>query len=316
MSTIGLYDIDLWHAAKSNPNLELMKTYNYLYNQGHKVIMIKPTDNLGRFNQIIYFKDSLKLKIPKDIDIIGDKKSFYGYGFYGYMPPLNKDVFNVPPVYEPYDAFTTKLSINNYNKLKRNSLIRFETKDFTDLKSDCKMIYFADHNPLYIDGIYDFMYEYKNKDFYFFFFFLAKDEKTAEKFLRYSNLIKNYIIMTGNYTEDFFYENCNDNIIFDFNKKEYEDLNNHYLKIIKIILWYKKNNIYKKVNMKFYNKFDKYIYDWFNIKNNLSFFEFYKNNNIVLKELSNTNSEIRSLLKTNPEKITKENLKLRINLIY
>lgn len=179
MSCIGLYDIDLWHGNKKVPNLELMKTYNYLYEKGDKVIMMKPTDNTGRFNQIIYFKNSLKLKIPKSLEITGEKKSFYGYGFYGYVPPLNEEVWKTPPSYDPYDAYASKLSSNNYNMLKRNSLIRFETKDFSDYKPDCSIIYFADNNPLNIEGLNDFLQEHKNKNFCFLNTLNAKNEDVA-----------------------------------------------------------------------------------------------------------------------------------------
>ena len=40
MSTIGLYDLDLWHATRAAPCLELMKTYNYFNSKGHKVILM------------------------------------------------------------------------------------------------------------------------------------------------------------------------------------------------------------------------------------------------------------------------------------
>ena len=69
MSCIGLYDIDMWHKGKSHPNLELMKTFNYLQQENHRVIMMKPTDEVGRFNQIIYFKDNINVDIPRTINV-------------------------------------------------------------------------------------------------------------------------------------------------------------------------------------------------------------------------------------------------------
>lgn len=38
---VGLYDIDLLHAASAWPNLELMKVYNYFNQQGDSVILMK-----------------------------------------------------------------------------------------------------------------------------------------------------------------------------------------------------------------------------------------------------------------------------------
>lgn len=57
MATLGLYDIDLWHRGKSAPNLELMKLYNYHKKKGDIVLMMRPGEDEGRFNRIIYFKD-------------------------------------------------------------------------------------------------------------------------------------------------------------------------------------------------------------------------------------------------------------------
>jgi len=61
MAVIGLYDIDMWHRGRSGPNLELMKTYNYYNNKGHKVIMMRPEEDEGRYNKIIYFKENPRI---------------------------------------------------------------------------------------------------------------------------------------------------------------------------------------------------------------------------------------------------------------
>lgn len=63
--TLGLYDIDLWHGRKSVINLELMKIYNYYKQKGHIVIMMRPDEDEGRFNKIIYFKDNPNTQIPR-----------------------------------------------------------------------------------------------------------------------------------------------------------------------------------------------------------------------------------------------------------
>ena len=74
MACIGLYDIELWHRGKVMPNLELMKIYNYHYNKGDKVVMMRPNENEGRFNQIIYFKDNPNTQIPKTLHLSGPLK--------------------------------------------------------------------------------------------------------------------------------------------------------------------------------------------------------------------------------------------------
>ena len=67
MASIYLYDIDLLHSTRfAPPNLELMKVFNYHYQRGDIVKMGMPKENdLGRYNQIIYFKNNPKQAIPK-----------------------------------------------------------------------------------------------------------------------------------------------------------------------------------------------------------------------------------------------------------
>ena len=71
MSTIGLYDTDLFHYQKHHPNLELMKIYNYHNKKGDKVLMMRPGDEEGRF-------------------IYGKNKEIYGYGFVKSYFPIDE----------------------------------------------------------------------------------------------------------------------------------------------------------------------------------------------------------------------------------
>lgn len=317
MSCIGLYDIDMWHKGKSHPNLELMKTFNYLQQENHRVIMMKPTDEVGRFNQIIYFKDNINVDIPRTINVTGENKSFYGFGFYGYMTPLNPNVVPVPPSYLPYDAYSNKVSCPvSYDTLKKNSLIRFETKDFTDLKADCKRICFADHNILYLDGVEDFIQEYKNKTFDFYYTPVAKDAETAIRFMRYSAIFSKPLLIDFKYDEDFFYENFRENILFKIEKRENETKENFYLRHIKISLWYKKNKVtYRNPYFVSSEKgFGKYIFDWIMYNSPVSYYEYYKDNKEAIKFAEGSITELRLMLKIKPENVTKENLNLQKNL--
>lgn len=94
---VGLYDLDLRHSQMSWPNLELMKIFNYHNQNGDKVILMKKTDNEGRFNSIIYFKDNKKLHIPMGINVIGKNKKIYGEGFFNAFSSLPEKYLDSPP---------------------------------------------------------------------------------------------------------------------------------------------------------------------------------------------------------------------------
>lgn len=154
MAIYGLYDIDLWHKGRSVPNLELMQTYAYLSNRNERVIMMKPNEDEEKFSKIIYFKDNPNVILPKTLEVYGEKKNFFGYGFFNKAFPLKPEIAETPPSFLPYDAWTNKIGmgIKDYEKMKRSALIRLETEDFADLKRNpvTKHIYLADRNFLYL----------------------------------------------------------------------------------------------------------------------------------------------------------------------
>lgn len=318
MASIGFYDIDLWHRGKSVPNLELMKTYNYLYQQGNKVTMMKPTDEIGRFNHIMYFKDNINVDIPNHIEVTGENKSFYGYGFYGYTIPLKPEIAAVPPVFTPYDAYATKLSVKaKYDQIKRNSLIRFETKDFTYMQPKSRKIFFVDHNLFEQEGIDDFLQEHKNQTFEFLHTQFIRDEESALKFMRYTDLFSQPFVISYNFSEDFFYEYFKEDILFDIRTPPYDD--NYLTKFIKIGLWYKKTRTVLRISVQPDAKpeekeFFDLVFEWIKSPKPISYYEYFKDNKQAIRYADSRTSEIRLLLKQNPDKVTKESLKLYKNL--
>lgn len=320
MAIYGLYDIDLWHKGRSVPNLELMQTYAYLSSKNERVIMMKPNEDEEKFSQIIYFKDNPNVALPKTLNVYGEKKSFFGYGFFNKAFPLKPEIAEMPPSYIPYDAWTNKIgmSVTDYEKMKRSALIRFETDDLTDLKHNpiTKHIYLADRNFLKIDGAEEFLQQYKNCHFNFLHSLITDDYLIAQKFMRYSSLFNKRIVIDGPFPEDFFYEYCGRNIIFSSVKFPNEKLKNYQLRMIKIILWHKCNNY--PMMWPLHQKEDELtelILAWGkDNSNHTSFADYYISDKNVKKIIMNCDTDIRILLKQNPKTVTRSILDLKANL--
>lgn len=315
---LGLYDIDLWHSKKSYPNLELMKVFNYYYSKNCQVKFMRPTDDEGRFSKIIYFKDSLKLQIPKSVNVYGEKKDIYGYGFYKSIIPLSPEIAATPPIYLPYDAWTNKLSSkSDYESMKHSSYIRLETNDFSDYKKDASRIYLADHDFFSLEQSKSFLEEYsKNHKFCFVHMISAKSKEEAEQILKYSHLLNRKLIIDFNYDEDFFYRFFDKNIFLKDARRENETDANCMLRFIKTILWYKKSgtHIYLPIPAN-EGKLWNYLYKWAkDYRNTNSYYEYYKDNVEARFLLDKIESEIRLLLKQNPQKVTPSILDLKRNL--
>lgn len=315
---IGLYDIDLWHRGKSYPNLELMKTYKYLYDQNETVVMMRPNEDEGRFTKIIYFKDNANIMLPRTLTVYGDKKDIYGYGFYKQISPLKPEIAAVPPSYLPYDAWVNKLKApKDYDRMKSSSYVRIETEDFVDYKPDRTQIYIADHDFLYQKNAEDFLQEHKNKHrFNFIHSLVAKDEATACKFTRYSSLFTRRIVADFRYSEDFFFDNVKENIIFPDKKYENETELNYSLRMTKIAIWCKKTGAALQWPAHTtHETFSEKIYDW--ARDNSfreSFYEYYQNDKKVLKLADKQPSELRLLLKSKPIVFESSDLDLSRNL--
>lgn len=146
MSSICLYDIDLLHGKSSSPpNFELMKIFNYHYLKGDIVNLARKKDDFGRYDQIIYFKQSLNLKIPRSLDLIGEKKQIYGYGFYGQFRELTNKYRSVAPNFLIYNINDDLIKNQKfYNEVRNNSIIRLQNEDYTYYKEDSKIVFIAD----------------------------------------------------------------------------------------------------------------------------------------------------------------------------
>lgn len=299
--TIGFYDIDLYHSPKTYPNLELMKIFNYYYQQGHKTIMMNPKSEEGRFNKILYFKNNPTTIIPKKISLSDDNKITYGYGFYKKINKLKDEIFQCKPLYLPYDIQDDKIKkkMSHYQQIKRNSLIRFETNDYTDFKQNEQSIYVSDYDPLNFSDSFDYIKEHiKKYQFYFLNTILINNEDTFYKYKKIIPYFTQSAELSFRYSKEFFLENYEYDIIFINNLKQ--DIKN-----TKIILWYKSKDLIPSI--RYYDKISKnnFILNWGAAASDLSYCEYYKNNKEALDFMNKSSTDLRCLLKTNPKKISK-----------
>lgn len=304
MACIGLYDIELWHRGKAMPNLELMKIYNYHYNHGDKVIMMKPGIDEGRFNKIIYFKDNPNTQIAKTLQLSGPIKEIYGYGFYNNFYPLEEKYQNEPPCYLPYEPFVEHFSMKSYRLIKNSSFIRLENQDFSDFKKEKMWISFADHNLLYINGVKEFFQENKKHRFNPLHSLNVKDEKTFLNFIQYTSLISRRLLVQFRFSEELFKNYFNDNIIFDWINPWQDETKDHFFRrIISMILYFKINKTPIMIEIFSEEPFLKNILQWGKENLALSYLEYYQQNKEALSFIDSSPGEIRTLLKSKPDRM-------------
>lgn len=305
MAIIGLYDIDMLHRGRSAPNLELMQVYNYYNSRNNRVIMMKSNDGLTKYQQIFYFKEKPNIAIPNSLNLNLDKGQLIGYGFFGRLPQLKEEIKSLPPDFEPYDIYSHKLTIpRGYDALKRDSLIRLETEDFSGFKKDRHYIYLSDVNFLYTPGAEEFVQDNKDRDFIFYNPLTVNDEETYNKFYRYTTLFNRRLIINFDFNEDFFYENIGE-AYFHFTKKENESELNYLIRLVKAILIYKKKDIIFLENRISQDTLENKILDWGKSRTQYSFAKYYENNNMVQNIIRKQPTELRLLLKQNPLTITR-----------
>lgn len=157
---LGLYDLDFWHGHMHFPNLELMKIYNYHIKNNDKVLFIKPGDELGRFNKIIYFKEIPSTIVPRSVDLSSNKASHIGYGFYKQFFPIEEKYWDIAPNYLIYAPFSTKIPKNIYKTLIDGSIVRVENNDFSGFKDNTSAILISDCDFLNLSNAKDFVKEY------------------------------------------------------------------------------------------------------------------------------------------------------------
>lgn len=318
MASIYLYDIDLMHGSGFvPPNLELMKVFNYYYQRGDIVRMGMKKEDLDKYNQILYFKRSLKNNFPKHLPLSGEKIQVYGYGFYRKFTPLKPEIAITPPSYLPYIGQIEERIKNpsQFKLIEKNSLIRVESNDFTDFKENCSSIYVADENFLYVPNAEDFVKEYKrNYNIRFLYPLIAKDIETFEKYFAISAVSNRRMVVDFDFSKDFFKKYYYEPILFAAAPRKNETNPSVYLqRIVKMILIAKNEN--KQINFTphNFNSIDLQsrpilslwndIIKWSKEKEQLSFYDFYaKNNDIAtLENLVSSKRNLRLLLKTNPK---------------
>lgn len=303
MSTIGLYDTDLFHYQKHHPNLELMKIYSYHNRKGDKVLMMRPGDEEGRFNKIIYFKDHPNFLLPRGVNVYGKNKEIYGYGFVKSYFPIDKIYQNEPPCYDPYIEYKPKFKNPPLSIMMNNSFIRFENKDFTDFKKNCNHIIIADHQFCYLPDADLFRKEYWKYKFDYLHKLEIRDKETFYKFKGFNDNRKYFI--NFNFDEDFIRENYNQHITLNWTKRENETELHYLLRCTTLILFFKTNNANPDIKIKMVNGDGLYkdILYWGAHLNQLSFEEFYKDDKKVTGRLIAAPSELRFLLKEKPSKL-------------
>lgn len=318
MASIYLYDIDLLHSTRFEPpNLELMKVFNYHYQRGDIVKMGIPKEDLGRYNQIIYFKRNPKQIIPKHLSLSGEQIQIYGYGFYRKFTPLKPEIAATSPSYFPYTG-PIEEKIKNLTKFKhieKNSLIRVENNDFTDFKEDCSTIYIADENFLYVPNAEDFVKEYKrNYNMKFLYSLIAKDEETFEKFFSIASVSGKRIIVDFEFSKDFFEKYYYEDILFAAEPRKNESNPSVYLqRIVKMILVAKHGGKQVQFTSQRFNQLElqskpllnlwEDIIAWSRNKEQISFYEFYGKNKDMstLENMMASKKNLRLLLKQNPK---------------
>lgn len=305
---IGLYDIDLLHSPKSWPNLELMKVYNYFHKQGDQVILMNRKEDEGRYNKIIYFKDSKNLQIPQGVNVIGKNKQIYGEGFFNAFSPLPKKYSSSPPDPMVYLTVCNKFKTIKWNNFINSSIVRFSNNDMTGYKPISKNMFIVDRNFCQLDGAADFILEHKNKNIYFFHTLRIESVEDYELFKRFTLILSKPLFIDFKFNKGFLLENINEQLHFNvYSPQKGESDKDFKLRIIKMGLIMKNKNaklIYNQIFIK--DRFQEYIVKWIAAPAQSTYAQYYKDNKEALSFMNNAPTEIRLLLKTNPQTVNIE----------
>lgn len=321
MASICLYDIDFLHGnSYSFPNFELMKVFNYHYQKGNIVVLGKKNEDFGRFNQVIFFKQSENLLIPKNLKLYGEKNQIYGYGFYGKFKELKEEYQNIPPNFLVYDIVEDKIkNIKSYNKLKKSSIIRLENNDMSFFFPERNNIYIVDENIMAAQDSIERIKEYKKTyKINFYHSVKATNENDIKDLFFITQNGNRRLVFDFDFSLDIFKQYYNESIIFDFNYKVNKNLMNFLYNFIILILYAKYNGIIFYCHNITFNSIYKNQYSvlnlwddiikWKNNKISQSFYSYcVKNGKTKLfdKHL-NLNKELRILLKSNPYDYTNQ----------
>ena len=211
MATIGLYDIDLHHGKAFSISLPLMQAYARLKSEGHQVIMMKPYEKTGRYNQIFYFKDNPRLEVPRKLIVDQDKGKFCGFGFYG-TSGISPETMEFAPSFEPYDLFSNEIRNKElYKSIRANSLIDWREKNFAGARAGAAITYVNDRNFLDEEDWEDLFNHYDNNiDFIHAIRARSYDDKDFIKLTQKPLGTKTRLIAHSGLSKDVFerFKNC------------------------------------------------------------------------------------------------------------
>lgn len=308
--TYGLYDIDLWHSGKAPPSLDLMKYYTYLMQHNHKVIMMKPKMDEGRFNKIIYFKESPRKNIPVGLALHGENKILRGAGFYGVYQPLKPEIAACVPDFTPYDPFCSKVSCDSYENLRRSSIVRLSPEDFTGFKPEAKFIYVVDQNVLGLENFTDYFDKYSDKVFYFLNALKAKSDEQAESLKPLLKHFEGRVYLDFQFNVDTLIKYAQLNrrkYVISGEKKRNETVDEYNLRFIKMALAFKHfNTKHNIMSFDSYNELTILIAKWIKSNQPISFKDYYKKDFSVLQMIYD--HPYRHLLRQDPATFDTENL--------
>ena len=292
---ILLYDIDMWHRkGKAMPNLELMKIYNYHYSKGDIIRLLRPQDKIDNYSKVIFFKET-DTEIPRALEVYGENKQIYGFGFYNKFFPLDSIYTDVPPSYAIYEPYDEKFKVSCKSHFKKASFVRIENNDFSGYNEKFNYIFVADPKPFRLENLDDFLQEYKTHNIYFSRG-LDLDSETKLKFIYpYRDIVKNHLIVNFPITESVvkFYK---EKVSYPFSKKyPHETEEDYLLRITSLALYFKASG-----RKHFY--FDlsaaapevQKIVRW-TIESDERFIDY---DPLMYKWVQNQNSELRNLLKS------------------
>lgn len=301
---IGCYDIDLFHSSIKYPNFSLMKIYNYHYHNNDRVTMVRPADkDLGRFTNLIYFKDQVNKNFPNEqLNSKENKIITYGYGFYKQEIPLIEKYRDVPPDLAPYDLFYDKFTASTFERFKKSSFVHVGFKDLSGFNENFKNIYVVDNEIEKVKWADDFFHEYHNYNFYFYHIPKAHSIEEYERLEKFENLFQQKIKVNFLYDKNFVLTYKN-NPYYPLSQIENETLEQREIRIIKTGLLLKsiglKGNFPPHHVTPIVDKFLIYCRD--GAAAGQSFAEYFRGNKEVEKLLAQQTSNKRLLLKTKPK---------------
>lgn len=309
MGVYGLYDCELWHRGKTMPNLELMKVYNYHYSRGEIVRLLRPQDKTDTYTKVIYFKDTSS-ELPRTLEVFGENKQIYGWGFYNKFYPLDEKYKDTPPSYLIYEPYEEKFKIAYARFFKKASFVRLENNDFSGYNKNHNYIFVADHAALSQEGIKDFLQNYKTHSIYFNRGIKANTEEELALIYPYRDIVKNRIVVDFFVTPDII-KKYKDKIYFNidslYDNYIYE---NYLIRVILISIYFNKQgraDFLSTVNFSALPFEIQQILKWAS-NSTSSFKDYYMIYPNIQTWIEKQSGEIRSLLKTKPSNFTEKDL--------